>query len=105
MVVREHMAIALPVVRRARPASLPPLSKTGFDQSQGITFLSILQKNEKEIECPCFLEVFDVKFDGTSSSGKELEEVRIETDSTGQDKSDSEDDEENKEDFPIMMEA
>jgi hypothetical protein len=51
------------------------------------------------------LEVLHVDFDGTSFSGKEFEEVRIETDATGQDKSDSEDDEENKEDFSIMMEA
>ena len=105
MVVREHMAIALPVVRRARPASLPPPFKTGFDQWLGVTFLSILQRNEKEIECPCFLEVFHVEFDGTSFNGKELGEVRIETESTDQYKSDSKDDEENKEDFPIMMGA
>jgi hypothetical protein len=51
------------------------------------------------------LKIFHVEFDGTAFSRKELEEVRIETDTTGQKKSDSQDDEENKEDLPIMMQA
>jgi hypothetical protein len=51
------------------------------------------------------LQIFHVEFDGTSSSGKEFEEVGIETKPAGQNKSDPKNDEENKEDLPIMMET
>jgi hypothetical protein len=51
------------------------------------------------------LEVFHVEFDGTSFSGKEFEEVGIETDPAGQNKCDSKNDEESKEDLPIIMET
>jgi hypothetical protein len=51
------------------------------------------------------LQVFHVEFNGTFFSGKEFEEVGIETKSASKQEGDSKNDEENEENLPIMMEA
>jgi hypothetical protein len=51
------------------------------------------------------LEIFHVEFDGTSFSRKEFKEVRIEADPASQNESEPENDKENKEDLPVMMET
>jgi hypothetical protein len=51
------------------------------------------------------LQIFHVEFDGTSFSGKEFEEVGIKSKPASKQESDPQNDEKNKEDLPIMMEA
>jgi hypothetical protein len=51
------------------------------------------------------LQIFHVELDGTSFSGKEFEEVGIETKPASKQEGDPKNDEKNEENLPIMMET